>query len=131
MTGQIERECLYCGMRQAVPVVAFGENGEDHGGIRCIKCDDVLYGQGDGSTITRDIAHHHETVAQALDKMERVLTAAWLDSVSRVRLVVGGGAIHDAVLAELLYQSRAGRIRDYREESPNRGSVLVTLRSDR
>ncbi|MGM0631814.1 MAG: hypothetical protein ACQETO_01435 [Pseudomonadota bacterium] len=128
MTENIERECLYCGMLQPVPVADFGESP---GGTRCIKCDDPLYGQGDGSRITVDIAHHNETVAQALDKMERVLNDAWLDHVSSVRLIVGGGAIHDAVVGELLFQHRAGRLLAYREEAPNRGAVLVHLRGER
>lgn len=121
----IDRECLLCGMQLSVPVPDYGE---DIPGATCIKCDSALYRQSDGSTLTVDIAHHQETVAQALEKMDHALNAAWQGYERGVRLVVGGGAIRDAVLGELMFQRQAGRILGFRQESPNRGAVLVTLR---
>ena len=96
---------------------------------RCAKCDDVLMEQGDGSTVTVDIAHNRETVSQALDSMDQVLDRAWRGYVSRVRLIVGGGVIREAVLGELTYRRQQGAVLGVVDE--NRGAVLVTLRYER
>ncbi|MEX1197943.1 MAG: hypothetical protein WEB57_08800 [Pseudohongiellaceae bacterium] len=127
MPETIDRECLLCGMRRRVPVPDYGE---DTAVATCIKCDSALFRQSDGSTLTVDIAHHRETVAQALEKMDQALNAAWQGYEQDVRLVVGGGAIREAVLGELTFQDRVGRIVRFRPESPNRGAVRVTLRDD-
>ncbi len=96
---------------------------------RCAKCDDVLMEQGDGSTVTADIAHNRETVSQALDSMDQVLDRAWRGYVSRVRLIVGGGVIREAVLGELAYRRQQGAVLGVVDE--NRGAVMITLRSER
>lgn len=121
----MDRECLHCGMLLRVPVPDYGE---DDPAATCIKCDSALFRQTDGSTLTVDIAHHHETVTQALQKLDLALNAAWQGYEQGVRLVVGGSAIRDAVLGELMFQRRSGRILRFRRESPNQGAVLVTLR---
>lgn len=125
MSQTIDRECQLCGMRLRVPV---SEYGEHHPEAICIKCDSPLFFQSDGSVLTADIAHQRETVAQALEKMDQVLNAAWLGYEQSVRLVIGGGAIREAVLGALTYQRRAGRIVGFRLESSNRGAVVVDLR---
>lgn len=114
-------------MQSSVPVPDYGE---DTCAATCIKCDSALFRQSDGSMLTVDIAHHRETVAQALAKMDHALNAAWQGYERGVRLVVGGGAIRDAVLGELTFQHRAGRILRFRQESPNRGAISVILRDD-
>ncbi|MDO8910016.1 MAG: hypothetical protein Q7W55_16135 [Pseudohongiella sp.] len=93
----------------------------------CVKCDSPLFSQGDGSTITVDIAHHHETVARAVDKFELALNQVWQQSCAEnLRLIVGGGLIRDAVLAELYFKKSRGTVLDFSEE--NRGAVLVRIR---
>jgi hypothetical protein len=93
----------------------------------CIKCDSPLFSQSDGSTITVDIAHHHETVARALDKFELALNKVWQQSYAEnLRLIVGGGLIRDAVLAELFFKKSRGTVLDFSEE--NRGAVLISIR---
>lgn len=125
MPQTIDRECLLCGMQLTVPL---SDYGEDSTGASCIKCDSALFRQSDGSTLTVDIAHHRETVAQALEKMDHALNAAWQGYESQVRLVVGGGAIREAVLGELTFQCRKGRILRVRPQAPNHGALLVILR---
>lgn len=93
----------------------------------CIKCDSPLFSQSDGSTVTVDIAHQHETVARALDKFELALNRVWQQSCAEnLRLVVGGGLIRDAVLAELFFKKSRGTVLDFSEE--NRGAVLIRIR---
>jgi hypothetical protein len=119
------RECLVCGMLNLVSVPDINDRATV---LVCAKCDSELMAQSDGSTLTMDIAHHHETVVQALDKFERALGKAWCSHAARLRLVVGGGLIRDAVLAELHFKRSQGVVLDFSEE--NRGSVLVNIRSD-
>lgn len=114
-------------MELSVPVPDYGE---DDPSATCIKCDSALFRQSDGSVLTVDIAHHQETVHEALDKMHRALAQAWAGYEQGVRLVVGGGAIREAVLGELTFQRQAGRVLQFRQESPNRGAILVQLRAD-
>lgn len=94
----------------------------------CPKCDSELLAQDDGSTLTEDIAHQGETVAQALAKLERVLDAALAGYCRDVRLVVGGGSIRDEVIGHLRFLEAEGLIRSFREEGRNRGAVVVRVR---
>jgi hypothetical protein len=94
----------------------------------CSKCDAQLYLQHDGSVVTRDIAHHRETVPRALEKLDAALLAGWRGYARAVRIVVGGGSIREQVLAQLRYYRERGIVRDYREDSPNRGAIVAVLR---
>lgn len=94
----------------------------------CSKCDSPLLAQSDGSTLTRDIAHHRETIPQALEKFEQAVDQAWQGHAARIRLIVGNGAIRDAVLAELHFLQSRGVVLDHHEEGGNRGAVLVRIR---
>ena len=72
-------------------------------------------------------AHHRETVQQAVDKFRAALESGWQQShAARVRLIVGGGLIHDAILAELYYLRSKGTVLAFTEE--NRGAVVVAIR---
>lgn len=119
-----QRECLNCGMRHLhTPGSIVDRESEP----ACIKCDAPLWSLSDSSTLTVDIAHHQETVQQALDKFRSALESGWQQSyAARVRLIVGGGLIHDAVLAELYYLRSKGTVLAFTEE--NRGAVVVAIR---
>lgn len=119
------RECLVCGMLNVVNIPDINYKAS---GLVCAKCDSELMAQGDGTTLTVDIAHHHETVLQALGKFEDALNRVWRSHGSRLRLVVGGGLIREAVLAELYFKRSQGVVLDFSEE--NRGAVLVKIRED-
>lgn len=119
------RECLYCGLLNSQPV---GEIADRHLEPLCVKCDSPLWSQSDGSTQTVDIAHQHETVAQALLKFHDALGRSWQHShAQNVRIIVGGGRIRDAVLGELYFLRSKDTILGYTEE--NRGAILVCLRN--
>jgi hypothetical protein len=96
--------------------------------LRCSKCDENLYLQHDGRFLTRDIAHGRETVARALEKLDELLLDGWRGYYRGVRIVVGGGLIRDEVLGQLRYYRERGVVRAYREDSPNRGAIVATLR---
>ena len=96
--------------------------------LRCAKCDENLYLQHDGRFLTRDIAHGRETVARALEKLEELLLDGWRGYYRGVRIIVGGGLIRDEVLGQLRYYRERGNVRVFREDSPNRGAIVVTLR---
>ncbi|WP_139141433.1 hypothetical protein [Pseudohongiella acticola] len=118
------RECLWCGM---ISTQIPGDIVDRHPEPVCSKCDSPLWSQSDGSTVTVDIAHQRETVSQALDKFSNALNSSWQFSHAEyLRLVVGGGLIRDAVLAELFFLRSKGTVLDFTEE--NRGAVLVRIR---
>jgi hypothetical protein len=96
--------------------------------LQCSKCDENLYLQHDGRYLTRDIAHGHETVARALEKLDALLLEAWRGYYRGVRIVVGGGLIREDVLRQLRYYRQRGTLRSYREDSPNRGAIVALLR---
>jgi predicted CXXCH cytochrome family protein len=126
VSEMIKRQCLVCGLEHRVAAPSLLERTREP---LCVKCDSPLFSVGDGSQLTVDIAHQHETVKQALAKFELTLERVWQTShVSDVRLVVGGGLIRDAVLAELHFRKTQGTVPDFREE--NRGAVLVRLRGN-
>jgi hypothetical protein len=96
--------------------------------LNCVKCDENLYLQHDGRILSRDIAHGRETVARALEKLGDVLLEGWRGYYRGVRIIVGGGLIREEVLRQLAYYRQRGSVRGYREDSPNRGAIVVTLR---
>lgn len=124
-TGKsVKRACLSCGMQHQEAAPDIADRAQDP---VCIKCDSPMFSLSDGSTLTVDIAHHHETVVKALDKFELVLNQVWQQShAENLRLIVGGGLIRDAVLAELFFKKSRGTVLDYSEE--NRGAVLIRIR---
>lgn len=118
------RECLVCGLQHQLAAPDIADRVREP---VCIKCDSPLFSQSDGSTLTMDIAHQHETVARALDKFESALNQAWQHSYAEnLRLIVGGGLIRDAVLAELFFKKSRGTVLDFSEE--NRGAVIIRIR---
>lgn len=119
-----QRECLSCGMlhHQLAPDIADRERDPV-----CIKCDSPIFGLSDGSTVTVDIAHQRETVLQAIEKFEQNLNRVWKQThAQNLRLIVGGGLIRDAVLAELFFKKSRGTVLDFSEE--NRGALLIRIR---
>jgi len=120
-----ERRCLNCGM---VANAARFDLDQVPPRLRCTKCDESLYLQHDGKLLTRDIAHGRETVARAREKLDELLLDGWRGYYRGVRIVVGGGLIREEVLGQLRYYRERGVVRSYREDSPNRGAIVVTLR---
>jgi hypothetical protein len=118
------RECLSCGMRHQQRAPDIADRQRDP---LCIKCDSPIFGLSDGSTVTVDIAHQRETVLQAIEKFEQNLNGVWKQThAQNLRLIVGGGLIRDAVLAELFFKKSRGTVLDFSEE--NRGAVLIRIR---
>ena len=95
---------------------------------RCLKCDSVLILQHDGSTHTCDIAHHHETVDQAIKKLHQHLNYALNNYHRRVRLIVGGGRIKDEVEGLLHFYQQQQYIVSYAMGSKNAGEINVIIR---
>jgi hypothetical protein len=121
-----ERRCLRCGMAVRAPLFDLGDAPPR---LACRKCDENLYQQHDGKILTRDIAHQQETIPRALEKLDALLLEGWRGYWKGVRIVVGGGAIRREVLAQLHHYRQRGVVRDYREDSPNRGAIVALLRA--
>lgn len=113
------RTCLNCGM--SLPA----------SDSICPKCDENLDEQTDGSTFSVDIAHQGERLREALAKLARALDEARLTPARDLRVVVGTGAIREAVLAELAFLERRGDISSHAPEPGNAGSVLVRIKDSR
>lgn len=123
--GQTRRECLTCGLQHSLNSPDIHDR--DRGEPLCIKCDSPLFSLSDGSRMTVDIAHQRETVSEALRKLEHSLQQVWQRRYAEhLRVIVGGGLIRDAVLAELEYKKSRGTVLDFYDE--NRGTVLVRIR---
>lgn len=122
----MQRECLVCGMPAVVNRLQLDDLPPQQ---YCLKCDSDLYAQSDGSCLTCDIAHQHETIPLALQKLDAAIVAAWQANYQQLRLVVGGGSIRNEVLGQLRYYQASSYLLSYTEESPNRGAVLVRIRS--
>jgi hypothetical protein len=99
--------------------------------LSCPKCDQNVYQQHDGSTLTSDIAHQHETIAKALQKLDALLLEGWAGPYQQLRLIVGGGLIREQVLGQLYFYQQQGRLLRFKEDSPNRGAIVVSLRAVR
>ncbi|MDR2213449.1 MAG: hypothetical protein LBE21_07485 [Pseudomonadales bacterium] len=120
-----ERHCLNCGMSANAPRFELDQAPPL---LRCAKCDQNLFLQHDGSCLTDDIAHHHETLPLALKKLDRLLLEGWRGYYRTLRVIIGGGLIREQTLGQLHYYQRQGLIRAYHQDSPNRGAVMVVLR---
>jgi hypothetical protein len=108
--------CLECGMQVPADV------------RRCPKCDNHLDRQTDGTTVTVDIAHHGEQVREALHKLEANVKETKRGVAQSLRLIVGAGAIRDAVLARMMEYERRKVILRYQIEDDNAGAIMVTLK---
>jgi hypothetical protein len=112
-------ECLACGM--SVPA----------GVATCPKCDAVLDEQTDGSVLHRDIAHQHETVAQAMSKLTQALQDCRRSHACGVRLAVGRGVIREEVMRQLSWLITNGEILDFDHDEGNTGAIMVIMRRSR
>ena len=108
--------CLDCGMQVPDDI------------RRCPKCDNQLDRQTDGSTVTIDIAHHGERITDALRKLDRDIKETKKGIAANLRLIVGSGAIRDAVLARLMDYERRGVIITHQLEGKNAGAIMVVLK---
>ncbi|MFH1571218.1 MAG: Smr/MutS family protein [Gemmatimonadota bacterium] len=110
------RQCLQCSFRV------------EEGTRYCPKCDADLRTQSDGSQRTIDIAHRHETVEGALDKLRRAVDRAGHGLTGTLRVVVGQGLIREAVEPELRQLRARKKVHSYRLEPGNPGAYLVRLK---
>lgn len=113
------RECLDCGFL-ALP--------SDR---QCPKCDAILAEQTDGTVWTVDIAHHRETVKQALDKLEQEIDRQLHEYTHAIRFVVGSRLIREAASQRLQQLVSAGRIHSFDQDENNPGALLAELRRPR
>jgi hypothetical protein len=120
------RHCLHCGMSMSVTALHIDMLPP---ALLCHKCDQNVYQQHDGSCLTRDIAHNHETIKQALQKLDTILLECWQAYCQSLRLIVGGGVIREHILGQLHYYQQQHRLISFKEESPNRGAIVVRLRA--
>ena len=96
----------------------------------CPKCDSVLSEQSDGTTWTTDVAHHRETVRQALNKVEHEINQHLREHTQSIRFVVGSGLIRDAVRQRLSQLKAAGKIKRFEFEGRNEGAIVAHLRNE-
>ena len=119
------RTCLNCGLDNPVNHSDFRDRDTSE---CCPKCDGILFLQGNGRLLNRDIAHSRETVDVAMNKLEEAIQQVWNAPESGLRLIVGGGRIREEVLAQLDYYQSQGWILRYETDLPNEGAVKVWLR---
>lgn len=99
----------------------------------CPKCDAKIYEARSATCLQFDIAHHGQTVEQALAQIDNALNRAILMRASRIRFVCGygSGAGHTSIIKvqALHYLRRLAASRGYRVETPahNPGEIDVIL----
>ena len=120
------RSCLHCGMPASFLRL---EADNLPPSLVCRKCDQDVYQQHDGSCLTGDVAHSHETIQRALQKLDMLLVEGWDGYYENVRLIVGGGVIREQILGQLHYYQQQRRLLAFSEETPNRGAIIVRLRA--
>ena len=116
MAGMDKQRCLECGMQMPARV------------RRCPKCDNPIDQQTDGSTVQTDIAHQGERVHEALDKLHEAIHQEKDGYARYLRLVVGGGAIREAVAAELGALTRRRVIKRFTADGANKGAFKIQLK---
>lgn len=112
----MKRSCLNCGMETF------------HDQKQCLKCDDILGSQSDGSTLTYDIAHQGERVREAVLKLENLMAELQSGNTSYLRLIVGSGLIRDEIsytLGTLLHRKE---ILSFEPDGRNSGAILIHLK---
>lgn len=110
------RECLECGFEC------------DLRDTTCRKCDARLSEQTDGSTVTVDIAHRNETIAEATDKLSKAIRRELGRRTQSLRVITGRAAIRESIRKHLLSLKSAGRIVRFQQDGRNPGAFLVGLR---
>jgi hypothetical protein len=110
----MSRHCLSCGMAIVAPV--------------CPKCDSVIAEQSDGSVVQVDIAHHGETVREAMIKLDESLTDAQFGVARFLRVIVGSGLIREEALVHLRGAEFRGDVFDVSTTPSNRGQILVQIK---
>ena len=87
----------------------------------CPKCDFGIHDQNRLLTLTRDIAHDHQTVDQATSQFYATLNTARKESYGYARLIVGGGKIKEEIGDLLETEKWRGSIKRFELEQPNTG----------
>jgi hypothetical protein len=121
-----QRQCLNCGMATTIAPLHPDEIPPCQ---LCAKCDEDIFQQSTGSCLTEDVAHQHENIERALQKLEGLLVSAWAGYHKEFRAIVGGGEIRQQVLGQLHYYQQQRKIISYHEESPNKGALLAVIRT--
>ena len=111
------RECLQCGFIVEEPKIT-----------DCPKCDATLGKQTDGSIRTVDIAHHQETVSEAIDKLRKAVNRHRKDLTQSLHVIVGGGTIREEIISTLNQMKARRLIKDYGPEKKNRGTYILRLK---
>jgi len=63
----------------------------------CPKCDAGVYAHNHAETITVDIAHNRQSVAQASTQFYDALESATLQQFGKLRIIVGSGLIKNDI----------------------------------
>lgn len=98
------------------------------GTLRCPKCDNRIDLQTDGTTREVDVAHQGERVHEALEKLRNTIDHELTGVALRLRVVVGGGVIRQAVKEELNILKGQRVIEGYVVDGSNQGALLVQLK---
>ena len=94
----------------------------------CPKCDSDLRKQTDGSAHTIDIAHHRETAAEAVGKLQAAIRDHRTSLTRTLRVIVGQGLIREAAAAALTSLRAERAIRSWAFEKGNPGAIVVRLK---
>ena len=107
--------CNGCGMQL---------NSED---IICPKCDEHRFAKNHGQTLSIDIAHGRQTLAQAETQLDGAIDQAIQEQFGKLKIIVGRGLIREEIGRSLDAAKWQGRIRDYQPERNNQGAYIIQM----
>ena len=110
------KECLNCGF---IP---------DRPEPICPKCDSHLNLQTDKTWIRVDVAHHGETIDEAINTLRKTIIETRMGNSQGLNVVVGKGMIRDAAWACLKNLKDQRKIITFDFENKNDGMIKVQVK---
>jgi len=93
----------------------------------CPKCDEHRYAKNRKLTLSIDIAHARQTLAQAEQQLDQAIEQAMTEQFGNLKIIVGRGLIRDEIHRSLDAAQWQNRIRDYQPEKYNQGAYVIQM----
>ena len=97
--------------------------------LHCPKCDHHRYTKNHKKTLSIDIAHGRQTLAQAEQQLDQAIEKAIAEQFGKLKLIVGRGLIRGEIRHSLDAAQWQDRIREYQPEKNNLGAYIIQMHS--
>lgn len=93
----------------------------------CPKCDEHRCAKNHKQTLSVDIAHGRQTLAQAEQQLDQAIENAIAEQFGNLKIIVGRGLIREEIRRSLDAAQWQNRIRDYQPEKNNQGAYIIQM----